>query len=85
LGTAVAILILNGLAVLAGGLVSAFIPDWLIKVVAALAFLYFAVSTIASEEDEEEEEGGNLVKNKAYAIKTIEIVKNFPHKLRKGL
>ena len=58
LGTAVAILILNGLAVLAGGLVSAFIPDWLIKVVAALAFLYFAVSTIASEEDEEEEEGG---------------------------
>jgi hypothetical protein len=33
----------------------------------------------------QEEEGGNLVKNKAYAIKTIEIVKNFPHKLRKGL
>ena len=24
-----------------------------------------------------------MVKNKAYAIKTIEIVKNFPHKLRK--
>ena len=42
LGTAAAILVLNGLAVLAGGLVSALIPDWLIKVVAALAFLYFA-------------------------------------------
>ena len=47
LGTAVAILVLNGLAVLAGGLVSEFIPDWLIKTIAALAFLYFAASTIA--------------------------------------
>ena len=55
LGTAVAILVLNGLAVLAGGLVSEFIPDWVIKIVAALAFLYFAASTIAGDEDEEEE------------------------------
>ena len=47
LGTAAAILVLNGLAVLAGGLVSEFIPAWLIKIIAALAFLYFAVSTIA--------------------------------------
>ena len=47
LGTAAAILVLNGLAVLAGGLVSEFIPDWLIKTIAALAFLYFAASTIA--------------------------------------
>ena len=58
LGTAAAILVLNGLAVLAGGLVSEFIPAWLIKVVAALAFLYFAASTIAGEDDEEEEEDG---------------------------
>ena len=50
LGTAVAILVLNGLAVLAGGLVSEFIPDWVIKIVAALAFLYFAASTIAGDE-----------------------------------
>ena len=57
-GTAVAILVLNGLAVLAGGLVSEFIPDWLIKTAAALAFLYFAASTIAGDEDDEEEEGG---------------------------
>ena len=55
LGTAAAILVLNGLAVLAGGLVSALIPDWLIKVVAALAFLYFAASTLAGDEEEEEE------------------------------
>lgn len=58
LGTAAAILVLNGLAVLAGGLVSEFIPDWLIKTAAAIAFLYFAASTIAGDDDDEEEEGG---------------------------
>ena len=58
LGTAAAILILNGLAVLAGGLVSEFIPDWLIKTIAALAFLYFAASTIAGDDDDEEEGSG---------------------------
>lgn len=56
LGTGVAILVLNGLAVLAGGLVSEFVPEWVIKMIAALAFLYFAASTIAG--DDEEEEGG---------------------------
>lgn len=54
LGTAAAILVLNGLAVLAGGFVSEFIPDWLIKVIAAFAFLYFAASTIAGDDDDEE-------------------------------
>ena len=39
MGTAAAILVLNGLAVLAGGLVSEFIAEWLIKIVAAFAFL----------------------------------------------
>ena len=43
-GTAIAILVLNGLAVLAGGLVSELIPEWLIKMIAAFAFLYFAAS-----------------------------------------
>lgn len=57
-GTAAAILVLNGLAVLAGGLVSEFIPDWLIKTIAALAFLYFASSTIAGDDDDEEEGSG---------------------------
>lgn len=60
LGTAAAILVLNGLAVLAGGLVSEFIPDWLIKTIAALAFLYFAASTIAVDDDDEEEGSGKL-------------------------
>ena len=57
-GTAAAILVLNGLAVLAGGFVSEFIPDWLIKTAAALAFLYFTASTIAGDDDDEAEEGG---------------------------
>ena len=58
LGTAAAILVLNGLAVLAGGLVSEFIPAWLIKIIAAFAFLYFAASTLAGDDDEEEEGSG---------------------------
>ena len=58
LGTAAAILVLTGLAVLAGGLVSEFIPEWLIKTIAALAFLYFAAATITGDDDEDEEEGG---------------------------
>ena len=61
LGTAAAILVLNGMAVLAGGLVSEFIPDWLIKTIAALAFLYFAASTISGDDDEEEEMGSAFV------------------------
>ncbi len=55
LGTAAAILVLNGIAVLAGGLVSALIPDWLIKLVAAGAFLYFALTSIGDDDDDEEE------------------------------
>ena len=39
IGTAAAVLVLNGLAVLAGGLVGSLIPDWLIKLIAATAFL----------------------------------------------
>lgn len=58
LGTAAAILVLNGLAVLAGGLVGSLVPDWIIKIIAALAFLYFAITSL-TEDDEEEEEGAN--------------------------
>lgn len=53
IGTATAILVLNGMAVLAGGLVGSLVPDWLIKLVAAFAFLYFAVSSLGREEEEE--------------------------------
>ncbi|MGN0317654.1 MAG: TMEM165/GDT1 family protein [Lachnospira sp.] len=55
LGTAAAILVLNGIAVLAGGLVGEMIPDWLIKLIAAAAFLYFAATSLKKDDDEEEE------------------------------
>lgn len=55
LGTAAAILVLNGLAVLAGGIVGTLIPDFIIKFIAAGAFLYFAASSLTGDDDEEEE------------------------------
>ena len=55
LGTAVAVLVLNGIAVLAGGLVGSLIPTWLIKLIAAFAFLYFAITSLKAEDDEEED------------------------------
>lgn len=60
LGTGAAILVLNGLAVLAGGLVSEVIPTWLIRLIAAGAFLFFAATTLKGDDEEEEEikEGG---------------------------
>lgn len=66
LGTAAAILVLNGLAVLAGGLVSEFVPEWLIKNIAAFAFLYFAASAIS--DDDEEEERKRKIKDQVCAI-----------------
>ena len=68
LGTAAAILVLNALAVLAGGLVSEFIPEWLIKIIAALAFLYFAASTIARDDEEEEDGGKSKIKFAPLAV-----------------
>lgn len=57
LGTAVAILVLNGIAVLTGGAIGHFIPSWIIKFIAAAAFLFFAATTI--KDDDDEEEGGS--------------------------
>ena len=54
LGTGVAILVLNGLAVLAGGLVSTVDPTWLIRLIAGAAFLFFAATTLKGDDDEEE-------------------------------
>lgn len=68
IGTAAAILVLNGLAVLAGGLVSEFVPEWLIKNIAALAFLYFAASTISDGDEEEEENGRSKIKFAPLAV-----------------
>ena len=55
IGAGLAILALNALAVGVGALVSSLIPMWLIKLAAALAFLYFAWSTLFGTEEDEEE------------------------------
>ncbi|MBR1742373.1 MAG: TMEM165/GDT1 family protein [Lachnospiraceae bacterium] len=54
-GTALAILVLNGIAVLAGGLISGYIPLWLIRLIAAAAFLFFAFTSLDFDDEEEEE------------------------------
>ncbi|MBR0434635.1 MAG: TMEM165/GDT1 family protein [Lachnospiraceae bacterium] len=68
IGTAAAVLVLNGLAVLAGGLVSEFVPDWLIKLVAGAAFLFFALTSLKKDDDEEEAEGKGKFKVAAIAV-----------------
>lgn len=68
IGTAAAVLVLNGLAVLAGGLVGSLIPDWLIKLIAAEAFLFFAITSLGGDDDEEEEVKENKVKIASVAV-----------------
>lgn len=61
IGTALAILVLNGLAVIAGGLLNEFLKAnlWIVKIVAAAAFLYFSITSLKKEDDEEEEAGSS--------------------------
>ena len=68
IGTAAAVLVLNGLAVLAGGLVGSLIPDWLIKLIAAVAFLFFAITSLGGDDDEEEAVKENKVKIASVAV-----------------
>lgn len=68
LGTAVAVMVLNGIAVLAGGLVGEVIPQWLIKIIAALAFLYFAATSLVPDDDEEEAGDGGKIKFAPLAV-----------------
>ncbi len=55
IGSALSILTLNAIAVALGSIISQLIPTWLIKLVAASAFFYFAWSTLHGEEEDEEE------------------------------
>ncbi|MBQ3090686.1 MAG: TMEM165/GDT1 family protein [Oscillospiraceae bacterium] len=55
IGSGLAVLALNALAVGAGAFISQFIPQWLIKLAAGIAFFYFAWSILQQEEEEEEE------------------------------
>lgn len=57
IGSAASILVLNGLAVGVGSLISKFVPLYLIKIIAALAFFFFAWSSLSGEDEEEEGAG----------------------------
>lgn len=56
IGTAIAILVLNGLAVIIGGLLNHFLSAnlWIVKLVAAAAFFYFAVTSLKFDDEDEE-------------------------------
>jgi len=62
IGTAVAVLVLNGLAVLAGGLVGSLIPGFVIKFIAAAAFLFFALTSLKKDDEDEEEVKDSKIK-----------------------
>ena len=70
IGTLAAILILNALAVLAGGFLNQILNQWLwaVKFAAALAFLYFAFSTLLKKEDDEEEGGESKIRFAPLAV-----------------
>ena len=53
IGSALAILLLNGLAVGVGGLISRYVPIYIIKIIAGAAFFYFAYSTLRGGDEEE--------------------------------
>ncbi|MCD8023824.1 MAG: TMEM165/GDT1 family protein [Lachnospiraceae bacterium] len=55
IGSGASILALNAIAVGLGALISQFIPTWLIKLIAALAFFYFAWTTLCKVDEGEEE------------------------------
>lgn len=56
IGTAVAILVLNGISVCAGGLLNEFLKAhlWIVKLIATIAFFYFSLTSLIKKTDEEE-------------------------------
>lgn len=55
IGTAAGVLVLNGIAVVFGGLIGSLVPAYTIKVLAAFAFMLFAVTCLQKESDEDED------------------------------
>lgn len=69
IGTASAILVINGISVCAGGLLNEFLKShlWIVKLVACLAFFYFSLTSLVSGE-EEEEDGGSKISLASLAV-----------------
>lgn len=69
IGTAAAILVINGISVCAGGLLNEFLKShlWIVKLVACLAFFYFSLTSLVSGE-EEEEDGGSKISLASLAV-----------------
>ncbi len=62
IGTGLAIIILNVLAVIAGGFLNEFLKNylWLVKLFAAAAFMYFSATSLLKGSDEEEESSSKI-------------------------
>ncbi len=62
IGTTASILVLNALAVLAGGLLNEFLSThlWIVKLIACLAFFYFSVSSLLKDSGEEESSASKI-------------------------
>ena len=68
LGTLVAVLVLNGIAVTAGGFLNEFIPLWIVKICAGGAFLYFSLSALSLKNEEDEDSALTAVKFAPLAV-----------------
>ena len=68
LGTLVAVLVLNGIAVTAGGFLNEFIPLWIVKICAGGAFLYFSLSALSLKDEEDEDSALTAVKFAPLAV-----------------
>lgn len=81
IGTTASILVLNALAVLAGGLLNEFLSThlWIVKLIACLAFFYFSVSSLLKE-SEEEEASGSKIKFAPLAVFCIFFIAEFGDK-----
>jgi len=62
IGTAAAILVINGLSVCAGGLLNEFLKShlWIVKLIATLAFFYFSITSLKNDEEEEESKDSKI-------------------------
>ncbi|WP_407426081.1 TMEM165/GDT1 family protein [Treponema sp.] len=81
IGTTLSILLLNALAVLAGGLLNEFLKShlWIVKFIACAAFFYFSITSLLKDDDEEEG-GASKIKFAPLAVFCIFFIAEFGDK-----